>query len=1214
MRTPSLFLLLFLLSAQRGFTQSAALWRACSNRPALSADVAERTSLPSKYLLFDLESSEMLQLLTQAPAEGSGKKEVEVALPQPDGTLRTFLVHRTQMMAPELAARYPAIQTYKGTATDGSGAVACLGTGYQGFYSYIFEPDHSIVAIRSYGDAEKAPLMVYWSKDEGTEPAAFGPRIRCGTDDFGGANNDDLYKKVQQQAIQERGIVPVKLRKYRIAIAAKGEYTAFHGGTKAVALAAITTSLNFINTIFERDLALRLELVANNDLLLYTDANTDPYTGNLASDWMSQNTDVLNTIIGPTNYDIGHIYGVYIQGTAVGVARRGGVCDLQDKSKGSSSERQPVGTRFNLVAAHEMCHQFSGSHTWNNCTDDILGQRESSTAFEPGSGSTIMGYPGSCLSNNVVSANDDYFHVGSIDQVRVFTTTGNGRLCGSEQTVSNNPPELTILHQNGFFIPRSTPFVLKARATDADGDTNLTYCWEQFDLGDTIDLGKQKNGNQPLFRSFDPVASGERSFPARTNVFNILGVAVPKVTNELLPDRARDLSFRCTVRDNKPGGGGVTYEQLKFKVADGTGPFIVTEPVANTVWTVGGYHDVKWNVANTDKAPVNCKTVNIWLSTSGPTGFNIRLAENLPNSGSACIRVPDRVSSIARVLVEAADNVFYDINPGVIRIQQPAQPGFDICVGLGADLACLPRTYKATISSGSFLNFSDPVALSASGLPTGATVRFSKSAITPGESVEAEITFAENTPEGSYDIKLIGTSGSLTAETTTRLTVVSNNFTNLTLTDPPNGTINGGVTALKWNTVPDGVTYEVQLSESASFDPLTASSNTLTTGTWNIPVALASSKIYYWRVRGINECGPGEWTEPFFFATPIQNCTTLVATDLPKAISASTLNTVESKIEFGESGTLTDVNILYMRGTHNFFRDLDVRLIAPGGQSTTLFANMCGLPAIFNFGFDGSAINPLTCPPTQTGPFRPSGNLGTLNGTDAKGTWTLRVRDNSAGSGGSLNEFSLQLCFGVSIQNPFVVVNNTLSLNSGTNAPVTAALLKADDANNTAAQLRFTLLTVPKKGELRLNGTPLKQGDSFTQADIDNGALRYYENGSGGKDQFRFIVTDGEGGFVSDTFQIESIVSAFETSQNRLAFEVAPNPATDQLVIDFGAPLSGDTHLALLDMSGRVITTAVMQSDNVLYVLPLPVLPAGVYMLRAQNEKGQGIRKIAIRL
>lgn len=1218
MRTRFLFLLLFLLPTLSGFSQSTALWAPCANRPALSAETAARTVLPSKYLLFDLQESSLDQLLKQAPSEDdalSGATRVVTDLPSPDGTLRSFSFFEVRMMAPELAAKYPAIHTYRGLATDGSGDIAAIGVGYQGFSGYIFEAKGAIAAIRPYGDADHAPLMVYWSKDEENTPAAFGSRLRCGTDDFANGDIDRMYKNLRQQTAQERSTAPVKLRKYRIAIAAKGEYTAFHGGTKEKALAAINVSLNFINVIFERDLALRLELIANNDLVIFTDAATDPYTGNLASDWMNQNTDVLNTTagIGVNAYDIGHIYGVYIQGTAVGVARRGGVCDPENKSKGSSSERQPVGARFNLVAAHEMCHQFSGSHTWNNCTDDILGQRESSTAFEPGSGSTIMGYPGACLTNDIGSSNDDYFHTASIEQVRVFTTTGSGRLCGTEQVLTNNPPDVTFLHPNGFFIPRSTPFSLRATATDTDGDTNLTYCWEQYDLGDTIDLGKQKNGNQPLFRSFDPVATGIRHFPQRTNVYNTLGVNFPRVSAELLPDRARDLSFRCTVRDNRPGGGGVTYNLLKFKVADNSGPFLITEPVSGTIWQVGSYQDIKWNVANTDKAPVNCKSVNIWLSVSGPNGFNIKLADNVPNSGKACVRVPANISPAARVLVEAADNVFYDISPGNINIQQPTQPGFDICVGLGADQVCLPQSYKVAVTSGSLLNFSGPITLSASGLPAGASATFSKTTIAPGETAEATLVFPANTPEGTYEIKITGTSGTTIAESTTRLTVVSNDFSGLTLTDPPNGTLSGAVTALKWNTVPDAVNYEVQLSESPSFDLLVASSATLTTGTWNIPVSLSSSKIYYWRVRGINECGPNEWTEPFYFATPIQKCTTLVSTDVPKTISASSLNTVESKIEFGDSGLLSDVNILKIKGNHNFFRDLDVRLVAPGGQTTVLFANICGVIANFSFGFDGNAINPLACPPTQSGPFRPVGNLGLLNGTDAKGLWILRVRDNSAGSGGVISEFELQLCFAQDIQNPFVAVNNILSLPGGSNASVTSSVLKADDPNNTAAQLRFTLITAPKRGTLQLNGSALGQGGAFTQADIDNGLLRYQHAGATGKDQFRFMVTDGEGGFVSDTFFIDPVVSIFETAQQRLSFDVAPNPATDYLTIRFGAELPDGTRLSLTDVSGRLITTAVVPKGTTRYGMTLPVLPAGVYLLSARNAQGEGVRRVVIR-
>ena len=97
------------------------------------------------------------------------------------------------------------------------------------------------------------------------------------------------------------------LRTYRLANAATAEYTIFHGGTVAAGQAAIVTAINRVTGIYENEFAIRMELVANNDQLVYA-SNPDPYSNNNAGAMLGQNQANLDSVIGTPNYDIGHVF------------------------------------------------------------------------------------------------------------------------------------------------------------------------------------------------------------------------------------------------------------------------------------------------------------------------------------------------------------------------------------------------------------------------------------------------------------------------------------------------------------------------------------------------------------------------------------------------------------------------------------------------------------------------------------------------------------------------------------------------------------------------------------------------------------------------------------------------------------------------------------------------------------------------------------------
>jgi hypothetical protein len=101
---------------------------------------------------------------------------------------------------------------------------------------------------------------------------------------------------------------------------------------------------------------------------------------------------------------------------------------------------------------------------------------------------------------------------------------------------------------------------------------------------------------------------------------------------------------------------------------------------------------------------------------------------------------------------------------------------------------------------------------------------------------------------------------------------------------------------------------------------------------------------------------------------------------------------------------------------------------------------------------------------------------------------------------------------------PLVAGNDDLNLLQGATGTIPNTLLQVTDADNTAAEVTFTLTAVPANGTLKLNGTALGVNDTFTQADINSGLLTYEHGGADANpDSFTFTAADGVGGTLGAT-------------------------------------------------------------------------------------------------
>jgi len=621
---------------------SSGLWRLRSDWEAVQPGDALRLR-PGTGAVFEVDEQALQTLLSGAPEEfgtWAAKAPTLLTLPQPDGSsVRAWCV-ASPVMEPALELRYPELRTYRLRGLDDPGLTGRLSLTPQGVHArwrdgrgwMVLEPLPGMgpVLHRVYARTDMEAAAGDWICETPVPPLA------TASGGFGPATNGGI------------------LRVYRLALAATGEWTAAHGGTVKSAMAAMVILVNQLNAIYEAEVGIRFVLVSNNDRLVFTNAATDPYTGNNASALLEENQRTVDSLIGEANYDLGHVLS-RVNG---GLATLSGVCRSGVKARAQTGIGNSNDPLFVDYVAHEIGHQFGARHTFNGVRGTCGGNRDESSAFEPGSGSTLMAYAGNCQGDNVQFRSDLYFHAASLDQILQGARGWPGSGCGYQVATGNQAPWVRAGPPR--VIPRGTPFFLEAEGGDPDGDP-LTYCWEQMDLGPPATLDATDTSKGPLFRSVRPGPSPVRMFPE-------LGTLLANETNltEKLPWVGRTMRFRVTVRD---GRGGVAGAETEVLVASNAGPFRILSP--NGGGSFSNLLSVSWDVAGTTASPASVDRVNLWLSTNNGQSFPHPLALNTPNDGAETVPLPAIQTTLARVKVEAVNQPFFDVSDGPFTILPP---------------------------------------------------------------------------------------------------------------------------------------------------------------------------------------------------------------------------------------------------------------------------------------------------------------------------------------------------------------------------------------------------------------------------------------------------------------------------------------------------------------------------------------------------------------
>jgi hypothetical protein len=671
MKKLSILIILSIILAGTCQTYAGNLWQLLPSRPGITD---QETNLPSGSLTFKGNDEAIRKLLFSV---GTDFTDRQVELPMPDGTLRLFHIRNTPVLPPGLAARYPGLRTFTGIAADDPFVTAKIDYTAQGLHAMIYDGENTSL-VDPVGSA------LYSAHYKRNELRQDGDQLPCAT--LPGIA--DVANQNAAQKTAARTSNGYELRRYRLALACSHQYAQAVTGSSAPSVAEVlskmTTTINRVNGIYERELSVTMIFAEQEESIIFTVAAGDPYGpyNSSASTLLEVNQKMCDSLVGDANYDIGHAFTT----GAGGLSQVGVVCKSSTKAQCVTGSVTPVGDGFDIdYVAHEMGHEYGADHTFNNgVSTACAGNGVASHAYEPGSGSTIMAYAGLCSPDNIQANSDAYFHATSLQQIQHYITH-KGDECAVKTPTGNKQPGLPA-YTATYTIPYRTPFELTAPlASDSTGDNGIFYCWEQWDLGGFGQTLTNATIAGPLFRSFAPVKSPVRTFPSMRLVRNSIqsNAGIDKASGEKTPTVARELNFKLTARNLRNGMGCflLTDDSVHISVinTNSTGFAVTSQNTGGLTYVGYSSEQVTWNVAGTNSAPINAANVEIFLSSDTGNNWQYSLG-TFPNTGSAMVELPNPEKNInnGRIKVKGAGNVFFNVNSKDFKLVRNFDAAIDL--------------------------------------------------------------------------------------------------------------------------------------------------------------------------------------------------------------------------------------------------------------------------------------------------------------------------------------------------------------------------------------------------------------------------------------------------------------------------------------------------------------------------------------------------------
>ena len=798
----------------------------------------------------------------------------------------------------------------------------------------------------------------------------------------------------------------------RLAVAVTSGYTKIfsddddtNGTKKEDALAAVVSTVNRINEIFQRDIQIEFQLVSDTNLI-FDDPQTDPFKGFNPF----EAGKVIGSVMSPNSYDIGHAFVVDNPGGQACLAclcqniKAEGVSSHNFKSEGSAEFMNDF---FDIdYVSHEIGHQVGAWHTFS------LYEEFWNANVEPASGSTIMGYAGLADYDNIQINSSPYFHFKSIQHIR-------GHLLSSECLKQKEAIDLeeVKVEVSGlrYDIPMGTPFELSFPNIQVPKGYDVKYNWEQLDNGRV---------NRNDFRSTNLMGSIARSYPPENSATRLIPrlerIKTGKLTVqtplsefdnerwETVPEVERQLKWGLSMRTYNQDEYAVFLDSLYINVWGNAKDFRLNlDERENQKWESGELREILWNVGNTDQPPINTSRVDILLSIDGGQKYDHALSKDTPNDGHELIRVPGNISTEdARIKVVPTNSIYFSVNPFPINIfRRP----FMVSIDPFKSVSCGEDRVEFNYNIERFDGFDESIELSIENIPEGIHVE-----LNPRENVENLqqgsfiLSGFNHLGTGTFGISLRAKSTSFDFNFQSKLEIKSQHIQTPTLNSPMENQQQTSLRPLlQWQSIPNAENYLVEVSKSSDFQTPLFSSQ-VRHNQFPSPL-LDSQSTYFWRVKARNQCGESQYSAIGEFTTDVLFCLPVSFIDEPKEIASN--GPTEFSVLTGIDSEIVDLDV-FLDMNHSYLEELRISLISPQGIQVPLTStSRKSFDEQIRITLDQQAEDHISEDLLQQdGRYRPFGNLNDLNKTIPKGKWIIRFLDREVHDGAIIYDATLQFC------------------------------------------------------------------------------------------------------------------------------------------------------------------------------------------------------------